>query len=421
MSLTSSMAIGTSGLDSATQDLDIIGNNVANADTIGFKESRADFAEAFADSLIGGTGQVGTGTEVAAVQNILTQGTIVNTGVPTDLALQGGGYFVVNGSYAGVNGQYYTRDGSFSIDQNGNLVNSSGLDVQGFMANAGGGLSTNMGNLQVGKATFPPQATANVSLQANLQADAAVGPAFDPTNPAGTSNFSTSLTIYDSLGVAHSTTVYFTKTAAGQWSWNATTDGGGLSGGTAGTQTVIASGTLSFDSNGNLTGSTQSSSFTPAGATSPQALNFNFGSATSPGVTQFAGQSEASFVSQDGYASGSLSSIAVDSSGNVTGTFSNGQSRRIAQVAVASFAAPTQLAVAGGNLFADTPSAGQPSIGAAGTGSRGSIQSAALEESNVDIATEFVNMISAQRDFEANSKTITTADQLLSDLISIKH
>ena len=450
MSLLTALYSGSSGIEANSEDLSVIGNNISNANTIGFKMSRSDFEEQLSQSLLG-AGSIGMGTNVEMVQQILTQGSLEQTGNATDLALQGNGMFVVAGTANGTTGDFYTRDGEFTINKAGYLVNQNGMQVQGYSADASGGIQTALGSLQLGSATSEPQATANVTIQANLDAGATVPSVtpFDPTNAANSSNFNTTVTLYDSLGDAHQATVYFSKTAAGAWSWNATTDGAGVSGGTAGTPSVIASGTLSFDTNGKLSAETQTSNFTPAGATSPQALNFNFGTPTGSGgtgvdgITDFAGTSTATLASQDGYTAGTLSGINIGSDGTVTGTFTNGQQKSIGQVAVASFAAPDRLEAIGGNLFMATPDdvtagalgeatgtsaggfttvsgSGDATVGAAGAGGRGSITSGALEQSNVDITTQFVDMISAQRSFEANSKTITTADQMLSDLIQMK-
>jgi len=221
--------------------------------------------------------------------------------------------------------------------------------------------------------------------------------------------------------------VFFQKTADGSWDWHAMTDGGGLQGGTAGTLTEIASGTLTFDSNGKLQTSTQNAvQFNPLGATAPQTLTFNFGDPTGSGgtglagVTQFSSTSASTFIGQDGFGSGQLSSIKVDSQGTIDGTFTNGQTRVLGQVAVANFSAPDQMQSVGGNLYSQSQQSGQPVVGAPGAGGRASVISGSLEQSNVDLAQQFVDMIAAQRSFEANSKSITTADQLLSELIAMK-
>ncbi|HTP52419.1 MAG TPA: flagellar hook protein FlgE [Anaeromyxobacteraceae bacterium] len=424
MSLFTAMSSATSGIEASSTDLSVISNNIANASTVGFKQGRADFETALSQSIIGGTGQVGMGTNVATVQTLMSEGALTSTGQTTDLALQGGGFFIVSGSTDGQQGTFYTRDGSFTVDQNGYLVTQQGLMVQGFQANAAGALSSVPSNLQVNNIQAQPVATANVTVKANLDASATVPPAWDPTNPTGTSNFSSSITVYDSLGAAHAVQIFYRDTGAG-WEWHAMTDGGGLTGGTAGTLTQIANGTLTFNANGALTAYTQASAFNPLGATNPQALNFDFGNpiganGSTTGITQFAAASATTFVGQDGYSAGQLSSIQVGDNGTISGVFSNGQTRVLGQVAVAGFQADDQLQSMGGNLYAATPSAGQPVVGAPGSGGLGSVTAGSLEQSNVDLSAELVDMIAAQRAFEANSKTITTADTLLSELIQMK-
>ncbi|AKU93021.1 flagellar hook protein FlgE [Vulgatibacter incomptus] len=414
MSLTSSLHTGASGLASSSLDLSVVGDNIANANTIGFKGSRVAFEEALAQSLMGAGGR-GLGVNIQAIQRIITQGALIQTGLATDLALQGSGYFVVRGNHAGRDGSYYTRAGQFTVDSDGYLVNLDGLRVQGWQADAVGTVSGKLGDLALAGAASPPKATGSVTIKANLQADAAILPPWDPANPRDTSNFSSSVTIFDSLGAAHSVEVFYRKTADGSWEWHAMTDGGGLQGGAAGTLTEIAAGDLTFDTDGKLVSDNQTSNFLPKGATSPQALALDV-----TGMTQFANPSAVSFLNQDGWAAGDLAGITIDQEGRVVGAFTNGHSKVLGQLAVASFAAPDQLERLGGNLLGPAPSAGEPTIGTASSGGRAAIVAGALEQSNVDIATEFIRMIEAQRGFQANSKTVTTADQLLSDLIQLK-
>ena len=433
MSLFSALSSGTAGLEATSADLSAVSDNIANASTIGFKLGRTAFEDTLTQSVIGGTGQIGLGSQVQAVQTILTQGALTSTGNATDLALQGNGYFIVNGSTHGQSGNFYTRDGEFTLDKNGYLVNLDGLKVQGYTADATGQLTGLPGDLMVGNASAQPLATTTVTLKANLEADDAVkSPTFDATNPSGTSNYSTSLTVYDTLGAAHQTEVYFHKSADSTWDWHAMTDGGGLQGGTSGQLTEISSGTLTFDSEGRLDTTTQdaNSVFNPLGATSPQAVTFNFGDATNgtpttiatglAGVTQFSATSATTYIGQDGYGSGQLSSLKVDTEGDISGVFTNGQTRVLGQVAVAGFSASDQMTSIGGNLYQQTQASGQPVVGAAGSGGRATIVSGALEQSNVDLSDQLVQLITAQRAYEADSKSITTADQLLSELIALK-
>ncbi len=414
MSLLTSLSSGTTGLASSSAELAVIGDNIANANTVGFKAERADFEDTLAQSVIGGAGQIGLGSRLQAVQKIITQGALTNTGVATDLALQGSGFFEVSGTASdGRTGTYVTRAGQFTVDRTGFLVNVDGMRVQGYPADAAGNVTTVLGDLQVGNASSAPLATSQVTLKANLQADAPIIPAasWDPTNPSTTSNFSTSITAYDSLGASHQVQVYFQHTAAGTWAWHAMTAG-----------VEVNNGALAFDTSGNLTANPGATvTFTPPGAA---ALTFGIDMgdpATGDiGITQFASASATTFVGQDGFSSGQISSIQIDKSGIVNGVFTNGESRALGQVGVARVAAPDQLERVGGNLYAVTRSSGEAVMGAAGDGGRAFISAGTLEQSNVDIAEQFVRMIAAQRAFEANSKTITTSDQLLSELIQMK-
>lgn len=427
MSLLSALNIGVAGMQSNSTDLSVIGDNIANANTIGFKAGRAAFQDQLAQQLIGapGGGQLGLGSRLQAIQRLVTQGAIATTGQATDLALDGPGYFVLRGSHGGVNAQYYSRAGQFTIDSTGFMTNLEGLRVQGYPTVGVAQTRGPLGDLQVGNATAAAVPTGNITVRANLNASAPVQ-VFDPLNPTGTSAHSTTSTVYDSLGKAHTTDIYWNKTAAGTWEFHAMTDGGNVTGGTAGTPYEIANGTVDFDTNGALVSVTQASNFQPLGATQPQALTFNFGDPTAlggtglAGVTQFDGPSATAFVNQDGSAFGTLASIQVNSRGEVVGSFTNGMTRMLGQVAVADFEAADRLQRAGGNLLLETVDSGQATIGDPATGGRGSIVAGALEQSNVDLANEFVRMISAQRGFQANSKTISTADQLLQELMQLK-
>jgi flagellar hook protein FlgE len=428
MSLVTALYTGATGLQSNSQELSIVGDNIANSNTIGFKASRAAFADAMADNLIpGGAGQRGLGVKLEAIQKIVSQGALTNTGQATDLAIQGNGMFVVKGSSGGETGTYYTRAGQFTVSKDGFLVNLDGMRVQGYTADATGTVAASaVGDLKVGSSTAAPRATTSVTVKANLQADAAAVPAFDVANPSATSNFATSVTVYDSLGKGHQVDVYFRQSAPGAWEYHALTDGGGLTGGVPGTPTEVSGGTATFDSKGALATVTPgASNFNPAGATNPQPLTFNFG--TPPpagtgvdGLTSFAAPSAASFLSQDGFSSGQLSRISIDAKGQIVGGFTNGDTRVLGQVAMATFGAPDHLMRLGGTLFTATPDSGPPNVGAPSTADRGSVVAGALEQSNVDLASEFIRMIAAQRGFQANSKTLTTADSLLNELVQLK-
>lgn len=436
MSLLSSLAAATTGLGAASTDLSVIGDNIANANTVGFKGERAVFEDALAQNVAGGAGQVGLGTRLGAIEKIMTQGALQNTGVATDLALQGNGFFMVAGTNAdGRKGQFLTRAGQFTVDASGAMVNLNGLRLQGYAADDQGNLTSAIGDLQVGSARSQPKGTGKVRLEANLAADAPVLPAStSAANAAATSQFSSSVTIYDSLGSDLQAQVHFrhvppiTPGGDSTWEYYAVVDGARVEGGAAGTPFEIASGTLTFGTSGELTSSNPKAgvTFTPSGA-AVQSLTLDLGDPAATagdtgltGVTQFAAASATTYVGQDGYAPGQLTSVQIDKEGIVVGVFTNGRSRALAQIGVARVPAPELLERTGGGLYAVTKDSGQAVLGAAGDGGRAFLSSGSLEQSNVDIAEQFVRMISAQRSFEANSKTITTADQLMSELIQMK-
>jgi flagellar hook protein FlgE len=356
------------------------------------------------------------------------------------VAIQGSGMFVLKGNYGGATSTFYTRSGQFTIDKDGYLVSLHGLRVQGMQADPTGGIMSGiLGDLQVGNASAPAKPTDAITVRGNLDAGSkptenAVGtppnvtyPGWTPTNAKNTSNFSTSMVVYDSLGKTEQLDVYFCMDSVGAWHYHAVTDGGNLTGGTAGTATEVATGTLAFDTEGKLVSNTTTmNNFNPKNATNPQPLTFNFGAGTGSGgsgldgLTQYSAASAMSFVTQAGFTSGSLNRLSITSDGRITGGFTNGQSRVLGQLVLGNFKAPDQLSRKGGSLYEETPQSGPGTLGTPATADRGSLSSGTLEQSNVDIAQEFINMIAAQRTFEANSKTLTTADSLLSDLMSVR-
>jgi flagellar hook protein FlgE len=356
-----------------------------------------------------------------------TQGALLNTGAPTDLAISGDGLFVVHGNVDGVTSNFYTRAGQFSVDSEGFLVNPDNLRLQGYPADEAGVVSASLGDLRVSGATIPATPTADARLAVQLDANQAVLAApFDPADPGATSSHSTTINLYDSLGNAHETTVYFERTAAG-WNWHAMADGGEVTGGTAGVPTEIGTGALTFGTDGELTsdaGGAITVDF--VGATAGQAINFDFGTSTAEGGTGYdgstgmAGESSTISLEQDGFAGGTVSGVRIEASGEITGVFSNGQLRTLGVVATADFASTTSLGSAGHNLWAQTEASGEPLIGNPGTGGRGTIVSGALEGSNVDLGAEFVDLISYQRGFSANSRIITTADEMYQEIVSMK-
>jgi flagellar hook protein FlgE len=425
MSITNSLYIGISGIEAHSDAISIVGDNIANASTIGYKRERADFADMLGGEL--GNQRLGGGVRLSGTQTMYDQGSIQQTGNPLDLAINGGGFFVVNGKHDGQTGQFYTRDGRFSLDSQGFVVNQQGLRVQGFAIDSTGQRATSAGDLPIGARQSPPVATTTANMTLNLDANATPPAAFDPANPNATSNYATSETVYDSIGTAHHVEVYFRAQGNGSWEWHAMVDGGELTGGTKGTQTEIATGTMTFNASGALqsqTTTTSSASF--VNAQPNQAINFNFGDDIASGgtglagTTQFAGASSVTAVDINGHGSGTLTNISISADGKITGVFDNGDRIDLAQVAIADFANQNGLTRTGDGLSSQSASSGNPVIDAAGVGARGSLSQGALEGSNVDLSNELVTLIAYQRAFQANAKTVTTADEMMQDVTNLK-
>ena len=420
MSINKAMWTGVSGLAAESQALGVVGDNIANSNTLGFKMSRA----LFEDVLGGAVGQnLGGGVRMNRPQQIFSQGTMMNTGQATDLALTGDGFFVVNGSLGGVQGSFYTRAGNFNPDANGILVNAQGLHVQGYGVNPDGSINGKIGDIQLPTGPLPAKATPNVEIDANLDASQAVDPIpFDPTAPSTTSDYSSPMVIYDSLGGEHQVDVYYKKTADNTWDYHVLVDGAELDPAQVG-NVQLSTGSLSFDPTTGGLPAPPAASFTAtfAGGAAPnQTVTLDFGSGGMDGLTQVVGGSINTFISKEGYASGTLSGVNVEPDGTVMGVYSNGEELAVAQLAIAKFASNQGLARAGQNSWAETRGSGEATLGAAGTGGRGPILAGALEQSNVDIAGQFVAMISHQRSFQANSKTITTADEMMQEIVNLK-
>jgi len=386
---------------------------------------------------VGGTGvamSAGAGVRATSVQNLFTQGALSSTGVSTDLAIEGDGFFCVKGVAGGVDGQYYTRAGQFNFDKDGYFTNSQGMQVQGYKANGDGTFQTNLTSLQIAQATIPAKPTSKVTVTGNLDASATPPAAFDPTNPGATSNFSTTTTVYDSLGKSHAVNVYFSKTTTqGEWNYFATCDGSDLTGGTAGTQSLLGSGTLSYNTSGALDSQVISTPIAAnfSNAKPNQAITMNFGTPVTPGAGQKAGtglDGMSSFAvgntinsqSQDGSSVGELQGVDVDSQGAMRGLYSNGQKVDIGQLALAKFPSNDGLSRLGNGIWAATERSGEAAIGLAKTGGRGMLNAGSLEQSNVDLAQQFTDLIAHQRAFQANSKTITVSDELLVDTLNLK-
>lgn len=428
MSILRAMFSGVSGISAEGQALGVVSDNIANVNTTGFKSQRAIFADILGRTVGSGMRAAGSGVQVSDVQQLFTQGALVATGVSTDMALSGDGFFVVQGAVSGVQGQYYTRAGQFRLDADGNIVNSAGLKAQGYESIGGGQMSASISGLKVSTAALPPAPTTEMAFTANLDSSA-VPPTnpFSVSDPGATSNFSTSMTVYDSLGTPHTLDVYFAKTGDNQWEYHVIAPSGDLAGGTPGSTEEIGSGSLVFTPEGALQSVSVLSpiavNFT--GATPGQPITLNFGTPAPngtglDGTTQFGSASSISSQSQDGYGSGDLSGITVDGQGVIMGTYSNGQKVAVGQLAIAKFRSNDGLDRAGENMWAASDRSGEAVLSAAGSGGRGAVTGGALEQSNVDLAEQFVRMIAHQRAFQADSKTITTADQMLQDLVNLK-
>jgi flagellar hook protein FlgE len=403
-----SFALALSGIDAANTDLNVTSNNLANVDTTGFKQSRAEFADLFAQTQEGvAQTAVGNGVQVAAVAQQFGQGNITSTGNNLDLALSGSGFFIVSNNGA----LNYTRDGAFQVDQNGYLVTASGEQVQGYAALANGGFNTGgLASLQLSTAESAPQATTTANVSLNLPSNA-TAPTNSPLNPADPTTYTdtTSLTVYDSLGAAHTAQLYFLKgSTANNWTTQLYVDGAAVGGAqplafsSAGVLTTPANGQVGFGA------------YTPATGASPMNITFNFGQST-----QFGDAFGVNTIAQNGYTTGSLTGINISASGVVQANFTNGQSKTLGQIALANFANPQGLQQEGNNEWAQSFESGAAVHGVAGGSGFGSIQSGSLESSNVDITAQLVNMITAERDFQANAQMISATDQVTQSIINI--
>jgi len=404
-----SFRIALSGLNAASSDLSVTANNIANTATTGFKSSRAEFSELFAVSPQGvSSTAAGSGVRVADISQQFTQGNVDFTNNNLDLAVSGDGFFVLSDGGA----LSYTRAGAFKTDANGYVVNNEGQRLQVFPPTAAGAFNTGaLSDLKIQTSQSSPQATSNASINLNLPSSAA--PPTNPTfNPADTSSFTnaTSLTIYDSLGAAHTATMYFSKTAtANQWTTRLYIDGNAV--GAAQALDYSAAGVLTTPAGGSLS----FSGYTPATGANPMSLSLDVS-----GTTQYGSAFSVNSVTQDGFTTGRLIGVDIDTSGVAQARFTNGRSVALGQVALANFANSQGLQQLDNTNWAETFASGQPLKGQAGTSGYGVIQSGALESSNVDITAQLVNMITAQRNFQANAQMISTEDSITQTIINIR-
>jgi flagellar hook protein FlgE len=432
-----SMFSAISGLKNHQTFMDVIGNNIANVNTTGFKQSRVTFQDILSQNLRGGSGpqagrgginpeQVGLGVLISGIDTVQTQGTLQSTGKLTDMAIQGDGYFVMSDGKQTL----FTRDGAFDLGIDGKLTNpASGLRVLGWQADSTGKIDTTGPagdiSLPIG-AGMTGRASTDMSLTGNL--DASSVPAASGATPTTSNQATVSGTIYDSLGNSHKLTYTFAPTAAGSGLWNVTVAKDPSDASLTGTPSMSPA-QIKFNANGKpvdasgnditetsftLSGLTLNNNATIGGAT-PGTIDINL-----TGMTQLSSASDVT-ANTDGSSSGSLTTFTVGPSGEITGVYSNGYKQSLGQIAMASFSNPSGLVKAGGNLFGASPNSGTPVVGTPGSGSRGTIATGFLEGSNVDLAQQFTNMIMAERGFQANSRVITTSDEILQDLVNLKH
>ncbi len=418
-----SFSTALSALNANSTAIDVVGNNLANLNTPGYKASVVYFRDLVTQSLGAGLGatQVGFGTGTPLTVRQFTQGSIQASTGGLDAAIQGDGFFVVQN---GQGNTLYTRAGSFQLDLQGNLLTNTGEKVQGWtqIDTTTGAVNTNgpTGNIVIPVGSVKPAvATTTMSVDMNLNAGAAVGSA--------DASYETTETVYDSLGSAHQLTLQFQKTDTNTWTYNVTIPGDDLSGGTAGSPYSIpnASGTLTFDSTGQLT---QPAAGSPVQISIPGlnsgAADLNvswnlYNSAGTGRLTQFGQPSSPSANTQDGSPAAQVVKVGLADGGKILAEYSDGSQVTVGQVAMASVRNPDSLVAVGNNNYQVSANTATPAVGLPDTGGRGSIVGSAIESSNVDIATEFTNMIVLQRDYEANARVVTTVDQLSQDTINL--
>jgi len=407
-----SFNIALTGLQAATTDLGVIANNISNSNTTGFKSSRAEFADLYSSGNFSTPrGIVGLGTQLMAVTQQFSQGNLTTTGNPLDLAVDGTGFFRMNDAGA----ISYTRDGRFSINNEGFVVNSQGSVLTGFQADADGVVSSVLGDLQIPTENLEPNPSTRATVGVNLDSVAT-----EPLLPfdyqdANTYNYTTAFEVFDSLGEAHSLELFFRKSATvNEWTLDMSVDGGDPSLITGG------SNTLTFNSDGQLDTTALPMPLTidipfANGAANPLTMDVDMST-----LTQFAGDSSTNTLFQDGFATGSLVGVSVGDDGVLFASYNNGQSRSIGQVSLVNFQSPNGLSTAGENRWLETSASGTPIVGSPGSGSLGNVRSGTLENSNVELTGELVNMISAQRNFQANAQVISTSDALTQTLLNLR-
>lgn len=426
MGVLSSLYTGVSGLVAQGEALGVVGDNIANANTVGFKASRAEFQDILSKDLKGilGGNQIGRGTKIGAVNPIISQGNVDSTDKATDLAISGEGYFQVKGT----DGTSYTRDGSFHFDREGYLVSNDNQRVQGFQADERGTILNKTGDIRFPRALIPAKPTKELKMDLNLDSRVDATKKFDIKDPYATSHFSTGVEVFDSQGNKHLMTMFFNKTEDRNWEFRGTVDGKEISGGTPGELGEVCKGTLKFNVDGKLDEQkiTDSKFNFAGGALQDQKIKINFGDAIKEGgkgvdgTKQYGKDSDLITWHQDGAAAGTITNLSFNDQGVLTALYSNGEAQDLSQIALAKFENPEALFKVGNNRLKESRDSGQAALGASGRAGRGKLFAKSLERSTVDLAAEFVNLIQNQRGFQANAKTITTTDELLGEVIQLK-
>ncbi len=426
MGILSSLYTGVSGLAAQGEALSVIGDNIANANTVGFKSSRAEFQDIVAKSLKGidGGNQIGRGVKIGAVNPILVQGNVDATEKVTDLAISGDGYYKVKGS----DGETFTRDGSFHFDREGYLVTNDKQRVQGFTTDDKGNIVNKVDDIKFPRALIPAKASNEVKIDLNLDSRVEPTKVFSPDDPYTTSHYSTGVEIFDSQGNKHLLNLFFNKTADRQWEYRGLVDGKEVQDAGDKKLAEVVKGTLKFSVDGRLDAQevTESNFNFAGGALQNQTIKMNFGDDIASGgkgldgTKQYGKNSDLITWQQDGAAAGTITGLSFNDEGVLTAVYSNGQAADLAQVSLAKFENPEALFKVGNNRLKESRDSGAPSMGAPGAAGRGKIYAKSLERSTVDLAAEFVAMIQNQRGFQANAKTITTTDELLNEVIQLK-
>ncbi len=430
---------GLSGLNAASKQLEVIGNNVANANTVGFKQSRAEFADVYANSLTGGGAtQIGIGTNLATVAQQFTQGNVTSSNNSLDIAINGGGFFRMTNNGAVT----YSRNGQFKMDKLGFIVDSANKHLTGYAADSAGTLQKGAPvDLKISTSDLQPKASVQIVGLVNLDSRKAspVTTPFSPTDPT-TYNDSTAVTVFDSLGNSHTLQSFFVKdpnpATTNTWEIYTTADGIITTTPVAGVPTPSATLTFSASGSGLSPVTTVGGLPVAAAPVTFAPLNPPIPPLTTPtiptgaaamaltldysGSTQFGSSFSINSLSQDGYTSGRLASFNTSADGTIVGRYSNGQSRTLGQVVLASFANPNGLQSLGGNAWSESSTSGAPLVGTPSSGTLGVLQASAVEDSNTDLTAELVNMITAQRYYQANAQTIKTQDQVLQTLVNLR-